>query len=284
VQLIIWRILSLFTWRRIWGPALTLLGLALQAVRLGWLSLDVLGRLDVLWRIVESMGGSPALIVSIISSWQFGLALIVVGLAYTIFVGEPKAGVQRHPALPFIAASVFAICVTLLASLAIYGEYELQLRKAYAAGSSGIPRDTSPANPKSDSNQKPLYSAAPRSLTPDQQRVLISAGEKVYQELSGLVITYLETDDEAFTYASQFRATLQLASIETGGVSAQPLGGPGREGLLIEVPDKNNPSDRAVKLQQLLLIADIQAPFADSLARFGTTSAILFIGPRPRQR
>jgi hypothetical protein len=128
--------------------ALTILGLALQAARLGWVSLDVLGRLDVLWRIVESMGGSPALIVSIISSWQFGFALIVAGLTYTIFVGEPKAGVQRHPALPYIAGSVFAVCVTLLASFAIYGEYELQLRKAYAAGASGIPRDTSPAKPQ----------------------------------------------------------------------------------------------------------------------------------------
>jgi hypothetical protein len=88
------RFRSLFTLRRIWGPALTLLGLLLQAARLGWFSLDVLGRLDVLWRIVESMGGSTALVVSILTSWQFGVALTIAGLAYTVFVGEPKAGVQ----------------------------------------------------------------------------------------------------------------------------------------------------------------------------------------------
>jgi hypothetical protein len=284
LQQIIWRFLSLFTWRRIWGPALTLLGLLLQAVRLGWLSLDVLGRLDVLWRIVESTGGSTALVVSVISSWQFGFGLIVVGLAYTIFVGEPKAGVQRHPALPYIAASVFAICATSLAGFAIYGEYELQLRKAYAEGASGIPRNSSPANPKSESNQRPIYSNAPRNLKPDQQRVLIAEGGRLHEELSNIPITFLATDMEAFSYASELNTTFARAAIQTGNVSPQPLGEPGREGIMIEVPDKNAPSSRALKLQQLLLIADIQAPFVTSLPQFGSTPVILFVGPRPLQR
>jgi hypothetical protein len=279
------RFLSLFSFRRIWGPAITLLGLTIQAARFGWLSLDILGRLDVLWRIVESMGGSVALVVSIISSWEFGLALIVVGVTYTVFVGEPQAGVQRHPALPYVAASVFAICAALLGGFAIYGEYEAQLRKAYAEGASGIPRNSSPANPRSEGNQRPLYSDSPRSLTPDQQRLLIAEGGRLHNELSGLPITYLDTDMEAYGYASSFNSTFARAAIQTGGVSGQELGEPDREGIMIEVPDKNSPPAAALKLQELLLVADIQAPIVNTLPRFAAIRPLtLFVGPRPLQR
>jgi hypothetical protein len=55
------RLLSLLTLRRVWGPATMLLGLLQQGARAGWLSLDALGRLDVLWRIVESTGGEEVI-------------------------------------------------------------------------------------------------------------------------------------------------------------------------------------------------------------------------------
>jgi hypothetical protein len=166
-----------------------------------------------------------------------------------------------------------------MGSVAIYGAYEIQLRKAYSAGASGIPRDTSPANPGSDTNQRPLYSEN-RLLTPDQQRVLIVEGGKYHTELSGFPITYLETDMETFSYASALNTTFARAAIHTRGVSAQPLGEPGREGIMIEVPDRNNPSESASKLQQLLLIADIQAPLVQTISDFREVPVVLFIGPR----
>jgi hypothetical protein len=261
-----------------------LLGLPGQLIHWSWASLDVLGHLDILWRIVESMGGSPALVADVISSWPFSLGLIVAGLLYLIFVGEPQAGVQRHPSLPYAAASVFLICLFTMATVALYGWFEGERRKAYAEGASGIPRNSSPANPKTESNQRPIYSDAPRSLKPDQQRLLIAEGGRLHDELSGIPIMYFDTDMEAFSYASSFKAAFALAAIQTGDVSPQPLGEPGRAGVMIEVPDKNSPSSSALKLQQMLFIADIQAPFVNSLPRFGATPAILSIGPRPLQR
>ena len=139
-------------------------------------------------------------------------------------------------------------------------------------------------NPKSDSNQRPIYSDAPRNLTPNQQRVLIAEGGRVHEELSNIPITFLATDMEAFSYATALNTTFARAAIQTGNVSPQPLGEPGRDGVMIEVPDKNAPSSSAQKLQQLLLVANIQAPFVTSLPQFGTTPTILFVGPRPLQR
>lgn len=278
------RIVSLFSWRKIWGLGITALGLFTQIIHWGWFSLDVFGRLDVLWRVVESMGGSPALIAYIVSSWQFSLGLIVAGLLYIIFVGEPKAGVQRHPSLPYLAACVFFICLFTMATVAVYGWYEVQQRRAYAAGASGIPRNSSPSNPNTANNQRPIYSDAPRSLTPDQQRLLITEGGKLHTELSGFQITFLETDMETFALASVLNTTFAHAAIQTRGVSPQPLGEPGREGIMIEVPDRNNPSDSASRLQQLLLIADIQAPFVQTIPLFKEVPVVLFVGPRPLQR
>jgi hypothetical protein len=258
-----------------------LLGLPGQLIHWGWVSLDVLGHLDILWRIVESMGGSPALVAAIISSWQFSLGLIVSGLLYLIFVGEPKAGVQRHPSLPYLAASVFFICLFTMATVAVYGWYEVQQRKAYAEGASGIPRNSSPANPQTPSNQRPLYPNAPRFLTADQQRILIAEGSKIHSELGTILVTFLGTDGETQQYAAAINATLARAAINVG-LDAQALGDPSNEGILIEVADKNSPPPSAIKLQQLLLIADIQTPFVNNVV-FDTKSnpVVLFIGPRP---
>lgn len=274
---------SLLSWRRIWGPGITLLGLLGQLVHWGWLSLDIFGRLDLLWRVVESMGGTPALIASIVSSWQFSFALIAIGLIYTVFVGEPEQGVQRHTWWPYVAASIFFICLTAMGLLAIYGAYEVQLRKAYAAGAAGMSRGSSPANPKTDGNQRSLHSAA-RVLMPDQQRILISEGSELHSVLSGMTITYFETDMEAFSYASALRATFALAAIKTGNILEQELGEPNRSGVMIEVADKNNPPPSAIKLQQLLLIADIHADFVNTVPRFQNNPMVLFVGPLPIQR
>ncbi|MCG2633004.1 hypothetical protein L6654_41305 [Bradyrhizobium sp. WYCCWR 13023] len=160
------------------------------------------------------MGGSTALVISVLSSWEFSLALIIIGVAYTIFVGKPRAGVQRHPALPYLAGSGFVVCLVLLAGLAIYGEYELQLRKAYADEASGIPRDASPANPLTPTNQRPLYAETPRFLTPDQQRILIAEGARVRSKLGSVLVSFLQTDTESQQYAIALNATLGRAAIK----------------------------------------------------------------------
>lgn len=279
------RFWSLFSWRKIWGTALAGLGLLGQLIHWGWISLDVLGRADVGWRIAETMGGSVALAATILSSWQFSLALIVVGLTYIIFVGEPEAGVKRHPSLPYIASAVLFICIAAMGSIAIYGWYELQIRNAYADGSNGIPRNESPANRQSTSNQRPLYPDGQRLLTPDQQRILITQGGKMHKELGKFLVGYLSTDGDAVQYSSSFQIAFSHAAIDSELIGLKVLGDPSEEGLLIFVADKSAPPPEAKKLEELLTLADIPVRFATStMFNSKALPVVLFVGPRPIQR
>jgi hypothetical protein len=55
------RIRWLFSWRKLPGLALSALGLV-------WRLADYFGRLDVLARVAESVGGTPALVATIMAS------------------------------------------------------------------------------------------------------------------------------------------------------------------------------------------------------------------------
>ena len=278
------RFLSLFSWRKLAGTAAMLLGLVNQLVHLGWLSLDAFGRVDIAWRLVESMGGTTGKAAAIVSSWQFSFALIVGGILYLVFVGEPEAGVQRHPALPYFAISVVAICLAAIVSIVAYGWFELKMREAYADGAAGVPRNSSPANPQTPSNQRPLYADAARSLTPNQERILITEGARVRGEIGSFLITYLDTDGESQVYARSLLTALKRAAINTG-FGAQSMDDPSDEGVVIEVDDPKAPPPAAVQFQRLLFLADIQTRFVqDKVFAAGTQPFVVFVGPRPIQR
>ncbi len=93
---------------------------------------------------VKEMGGDPALFASIASSWITSAGLIVAGMAYVVFVGEPKEGTLRHPWLPVIGWSVFGTCAVAL-SLLIGGVYVEGLRlEAYSNGQRDAHQDRAP--------------------------------------------------------------------------------------------------------------------------------------------
>jgi hypothetical protein len=272
------RLAGLFSLRKIPGLALTLLGLVGQATYWGWRLLEPLSRLDTLWRVVETMGGSAAMIASVISSWQFSVALIALGLGYTVFIGEPTRGVQRHTWWPYVAACVFFICVATMASVAIYGAYELELRKAHAAGAAGIARDTSPSNPQTPGNQRPLVGQA-RGLTSDQQRLIYVEAAKLKDELASLLVTYTPTDNESLNYANQLQRILIRSGIQAQLTDQFPRG-PEEEGVMIAVQSPESPPAVAYNLRTVLEIADIHTTFIKVPPRYGQTPIILFVGPQ----
>jgi len=78
-------------------------------------------RIRFFYHVVREMGGDPALLASLVESSLFSVALIVAGLTYVIFIGEPEQGVQRHPWWPYIGWSVFGLCLTAMIVTAGYG-------------------------------------------------------------------------------------------------------------------------------------------------------------------
>jgi len=243
-------------------------------------SLDVLGRVDVLWRIVETMGGTTAMVASIVLSSWFSLGLIVVGVAYTVFVGEPKTGTQRHVWWPYAAAIIFFLCVTTMAAVAIYGAYELQLRKAYADGAAGVPRNT-PANAQSRP-QTPLYQEGYGGLTSDQSRILLVELPKIKTLVPAVYFTMMQNDFGANNFILQFEDLFRRSGFTNLQRGNQTPRGPDEEGLMIAVHDRNNIPVAAQKVMEAFEIADI--PYKVIRIADGTSPDIqfsIFVGPRP---
>jgi len=261
-----------FNLRKLPGWTLIVLGL-------GWKALDILGRIDVFLKVADSVGGTPALITSVLTSIWTSIVLVAMGTAYLIFVGEPQKGVQRQPWWPYVGYTIALIFFGFAATMVGYGALELYIRKEIAKGVSGLPRDT-PANPQNESG-KPLY-GAPRALTENQKRLLIAELAKVRSELPSISITYLDGDMEAFAYADEIRRCFSRSAVFVPPLRQAQMGEPDWNGLLLEVPDANQPSAKAKTLQQTLLLIDIYAKFVSY--PLNTGEAHIFVGPRVIQR
>jgi hypothetical protein len=275
------RLKSLFSSRRIWGPALTILGLIGQAAHWGWQSLDALGRLDVLWRVVETMGGTPAMIASVIASWQFSLALIIIGVGYTVFVGEPESGTQRHVWWPYLAASVFFICVAAMATVAIYGAMELYIRREIATGIAGLPRG-SPDASNPNRPQTPLTVDNWGSLTPDQSRILLQELSKLTFPNSTVMFSTVPNDNAGYGFWRQFNQIFARNGVNATRMDQFPRG-PKEEGLMLEVRDVNNIPVSAEKLREAFDVANISLSviaMPNGIVSPGI-EFVVFIGPAP---
>jgi hypothetical protein len=86
-------------------------------------------RIRQAYHLVREMGGEPEAIVTIIQSPLFSVALVIAGVTYLIFVGEPQQGTQRHPAWPIIGYSVAGICLTAMISVFLWGQYNLSIKQ-----------------------------------------------------------------------------------------------------------------------------------------------------------
>jgi hypothetical protein len=135
-----------FSIRKWPGYALSLLGLVQTFLHWGWFTLlDNIGRLDILWRAAESIGGTPAMLTTVILWPWTGVILIVSGVLYVIFVCEPTGGVQRHHWWPYVGWAIAAFVFVAMAGTALYGALELHIRSEIAKGIAGVQRGASPA-------------------------------------------------------------------------------------------------------------------------------------------
>ncbi len=135
------------------------------------------------WLLVARSSSSLAAPAADVLLWPyFSPTLAVVSLLYVAAVSRPASAPPRSKSIAVLGW----ICVTLIFGIAIvvtgWGATESYIRTEIIKGVTGVPRDSSPTNPKQAGNDKPIFSDTPRGLTPNQQRLLIGQSD----ELQGL--------------------------------------------------------------------------------------------------
>jgi hypothetical protein len=272
----VWAALSPGKWP---GYAVAILGAA-------WHYLDVGGRLDLAWHVVEGMGGTPALIAQVLL-WQWtGLVLVAAGLGYVVFVGEPKQAV-RHHWWRYVGWSIFSLVLVAMIAMGGYGWLELALRRAHDEGVAGIargtPSDNTPSHP-----QRPLESPS-RVLQPDQIRILLEELPKFKQQYNNLPFFLASTpnDNETWGVARQYSNLLIRSGLNPRDVQVAPRGPQDQGLLIITLGDKPTPQS-AVKLREILALADIPAQIIRSNNRVdfpylntNDVEFIFYVAPAP---
>jgi hypothetical protein len=261
------------------GYALSLLGLWKMAIHYGWDILDIGGRLDVFWRIAESLGATTALVTTIILWPWTGIILIAAGVLYVIFVGEPPAGVQRHHGWQYVGWAIVAFVFVSMAIPAIYGAIELHIRTEIAKGIAGAPRDASPAENNPAHPQRPLTQQS-RDLQPDQTRILIEELPKLRPFMKEIYIAYAPFDGETQAIAAQYDKIFERSGIHPNSLSRAP-NGPEDQGLIILVYDKSKIPEAAQKLMEVFAMADIHTVIHDGIPSnyIAGNNFVLFIAP-----
>jgi hypothetical protein len=243
----------------------------------GWQS-----KFDYWARVAQSSNGWLTPLADILLWPYFSPTLGIISFAYLIVVSRlGRQEAVRSTVLTALAwISVTAVILTFIVVTG-YGGIEIYIRTQIAKGVSGVPREGSPADSAKNGTDRPLYTDGPRVLTQNQQRLLIGMSDKLSDQLrQPLMITYMATDMEAFSFASQLRTAFEHAAIRTLGPQEQPLGKAGLSGLIIEVDDIKSPA--GIALQEALETMDIQ-PQLVAGPRPGNYPLVLFVGPRPVQ-
>jgi len=82
------------------------------------------------FEVMRDMGGDPEMIASVVTSPWFSAGLILSGVSYLVFVGEPQKGAQRQPWWPILGWSVVSISVVTLLSVIGYGYFQYRVIEA----------------------------------------------------------------------------------------------------------------------------------------------------------
>ena len=79
------------------------------------------------FEVMRDMGGDPEMIASVVTSPWFSAGLILSGVGYLVFVGEPQKGIQRQPWWPIVGWSVVSVCMAILLSATGYGYFQYRV-------------------------------------------------------------------------------------------------------------------------------------------------------------
>lgn len=243
---------------------------------------DTISRLSFWIETAKTTGGYIAYAATAVSSPYFGPALLVAGLGWILFVGEPAKGVQRHHWLRYIGWSVIAVCVTAIIVTATYGWFELKLRQTYDEGAAGVPRGGAPDAIDPNRPQTPFAAANWGTVTPDQKRILVQELPKLPLKTRRVDFFSVPNDNVGWQYWHQFNDVFQRSGIAAPRNDQLPRG-LDEEGLMLEVRDKSDIPEAAQKLLEAFKIASIEIKLIEAPKAFlgANVEFAVFIGPAP---
>ena len=114
--------------RALFTRRITLPGWALLLVGAFNFIPDFKGRIEFWTATTKAMGGHLAMVAVIVASPYFAAGLIVAGISYLLFVGQPKQALQ-HPIWALLGLIVSIVSIAALVAVAGYGAFEIELRR-----------------------------------------------------------------------------------------------------------------------------------------------------------
>jgi hypothetical protein len=185
---------------------------------------DFKSRIDFWLDIAQAGDGYITPVASAVSSPYFNFAILAFGLLWLGLVGEPKKGVQRHPAWPIFGWSVIAItgCAMFLAIGS--GYFEVRVREV-AAGRWGDDRH----------------------LTFDQYTMINKVFKSIASDFRAPIWVSAASDPESTGYAIEIMKALAAAGVKVSTADPNmvvPI--PMRaldtlvKGVFVQVPDTNS--------------------------------------------
>ena len=224
---------------------------------------DVSSRINF-WLDAAKVGGAYMTTAATILSFPyFNGGLLVFGLLWLLFVGEPIRGVQRHPWLQVAGWAIFVFFVSTVVLVAGYGYFEIRVSEVAADNSRGD-----------------------RHIDPQAYLNLINYLRPIASEFTrGIDVDSVDTP-EANAYAIEIMRAMVQGGLK---VQSQNFGmlvpqimralSPKVRGVFFQVKDTVHPPKEAVDLANAFLVANIQTSYANN-AMLGPDNYRLSIGLR----
>jgi hypothetical protein len=214
------------------------------------------GRLDFWLDAAKTAGGHTAEAAVVIASRYFSIAMAGIGIVWLALAGEPRRAVLRDPRWIYLGWGMVAVLVAVLAVTLINGYVELRTREAISAAPLKVT-----ARRLDDPTKSCLKREAPTMSELENRRIVVGA---------------INGDREGMQYASDFLEVFGDLGLlneqlnpkgDEGTRFATPLNSndPTMHGVLLGVPHKESPPNRALVLQSVLLRCEIASRFVSAV-------------------
>jgi hypothetical protein len=218
---------------------------------------DWKGRIDFWLDAAKQAGGYTGKVAPFIASPYFSVVMVAIGVLWLAYVGEPRHA-RRAAWLPYFGWALVSLCFVTISITIIWGAIEIYVRDQVASRQATILHDATNPSAKPSPPDPTFYFQ--RRLSPDQFREFVLQAAKLKPETSSVLIEIPPGNNEAWALQKDFADAFVRAGI-TPALTNRTPDGPDQTGVMIVVPDPQNPPKIADNLRDALLLIGIVPKF-----------------------